>query len=274
MEFDSQAFRGTAEYYAKGRPPYSGQLASTLRRELSLDGTGVLLDAGCGPGVLELDLAVLFLQVIALDPEAGMLREGERRCLLAGVENVRWVQGVAEDIPTLGIGPCRAATFGQSFHRVRQLEVAEIVYDLLEAGGSLVLISNQVDGRPRPEGPGYPDIPHAEIRELIISFLGESTRHYLATWNEGMPERFEVTLQKTRFGGSRTIYAPGRPDLIRDVDSVLAKYLSMSYSAPRLFSDRLVDFECDLRSLLFDCSPSGLFWDWPGDTELVIATKR
>jgi hypothetical protein len=36
--FDPQAFEGTAEYYAAGRPPYSAQLADTMIRELSLDG--------------------------------------------------------------------------------------------------------------------------------------------------------------------------------------------------------------------------------------------
>ena len=46
--FDPQAFEGTAEYYAVGRPPYSAQLADTMARELSLDGTGQLLDVGCG----------------------------------------------------------------------------------------------------------------------------------------------------------------------------------------------------------------------------------
>ena len=40
--FDPQAFEGTAEYYAVGRPPYSAQLADTVARELSLDGTGQL----------------------------------------------------------------------------------------------------------------------------------------------------------------------------------------------------------------------------------------
>jgi ubiquinone/menaquinone biosynthesis C-methylase UbiE len=273
MEFNPQAFQGTAEYYSIGRPPYSEQLGDTLKQELSLNGTGLLLDVGCGPGVLELELAALFDQAVALDPEVGMLRVGKRRCQLAGVGNVRWIQGVAEEISTLGIGPCRVVTFGQSFHRVRQLEVADTVFVLLEPGGSLVLISNQVDGRPRPHGPDHPDIPHAEIRELIISYLGESTRHYLATWNEGQPPRFEDTLLKTRFGGSRTVYAPGRPDLIRDVDTVVANYLSMSYSAPPLFGDRLIEFQLDLLRLLFERSPSGLFWDWPGDTELVIATK-
>jgi SAM-dependent methyltransferase len=222
---------------------------------------------------LELALATLFRDVVALDPEVGMLAEGERRCRQAGIDNVRWTRGVAEDIDPFNIGPCRVVTFGQSFHRVRRLEVGELIYDVLEPGGSLVLISNAVDGRPQPDGPHYPRVPHAEVLELIISYLGEATRHYLATWDAGEPERFEDTLALTRFGGSRTIYAPGRPDLIRDVDAVVANYFSLSYAAPRLFGDRRAEYETELRRLLHDHSPTGLFWDWPGDTEMVIATK-
>jgi SAM-dependent methyltransferase len=272
--FDPQAFEGTAEYYAVGRSPYSAQLADTLARELSLDGTGQLLDVGCGPGVLVLPLARLFDQATALDPEPGMLEAGRRSCQQAGVANVRWVQGVAEDIATLNLGPQRVVTFGQSFHRVRRLEVAEVVYDLLVQGGSLVLISHNVDdGRPRPANPGYPEVPHAAVRKLILDYLGDSTRNYLATWNEGQPARFEETLSQTRFGGSRTIYAPGRPDLVSNIDTVVANCFSLSYAAPRWFGNRRADFEADLRHLLHEYSPDGLFWDWPGDTELVIATK-
>jgi SAM-dependent methyltransferase len=273
MQFDPQAFQGTAEYYALGRPPYSEHLASTLARELSLDGTGHLLDVGCGPGVLELALAALFTNVSALEPEVGMVREGERRTRQAGIDNVRWLSGVAEDIPALGVGPCRVVTFGQSFHRVRQFEVTEIVYDVLEAGGSMVTVSHAIDGRPRPTGPGYPEIPRDAVRGLIIEYLGDGTRHYLDTWNADQPDRFEDTIVKTRFGRPRTVFAPGRPDLIRDLDVVVANFFSLSYAAPRLFGDRRDEFESDLRQLLLEHSPTGLFWDWPGDTELVIATK-
>jgi SAM-dependent methyltransferase len=273
MQLDPLAFVGTAEYYTIGRPPYSAELAGTMARELSLNGAGQLLDVGCGPGVLALPLAGLFEQVTALDPERGMLREGQRRCEQAGIGNVHWVEAVAEDIPALGLSPCRVVTFGQSFHRVRRLEVAEAVFDLLAPGGSLVLISHEVNGRPRPADAGYPPIPHSAIRQLVIDHLGEGARRYLETWNEGQPARFEDTLVQTRFGGSRTIYAPGRPDLIRDIDTIVADTFSKSYSAPRLFGDRLPDFEADLRCLLREHSPQGLFWDWPGDTELVIATK-
>ena len=272
--FDPQAFEGTAEYYEIGRSPYSEYLADTMASELSLDGTGQMLDVGCGPGVLVLPLARLFDHVTGLDPERGMLQAAQRRCQQAGVTNVRWVQGVADDIATLNLGSWRVVTFGQSFHRVRRLEVAEAVYDQLVSGGSLVLIShNADDGRPRPANPGYPEIPHAAVRKLVLNYLGDSTRHYLATWNEGQPARFEHTLSQTRFGGSRTIYAPGRSDLVRDIDSVVANCFSLSYAAPRWFGDRRVDFEADLRHLLLEHSPNGLFWDWPGDTELVIATK-
>ena len=187
MELDPLAFRGTAEYYSIGRPPYSQQLADTMARALSLDGTGQLLDVGCGPGVLVLALATLFDRIVGLDPEEGMLREGARRCDQAGLANVRWIRGVAEDVASLDIAPCRVVTFGQSFHRVHRLEVANLMFDLLETGGSLVLISNVVAGRPWPEGPPYPRIPHDDIIELVIDYLGPGTRNYLATWNEGQP---------------------------------------------------------------------------------------
>ncbi|MGC2484985.1 MAG: class I SAM-dependent methyltransferase [Acidimicrobiales bacterium] len=273
MEFDPLAFEGTAEYYSAGRPPYSVELASTMRRELSLDGSGQLLDVGCGPGVLELELASLFARTVALDPEPGMLREGRRRCDQAGVLNVNWVKSEAGDLTDLDIAPSRVVTFAQSFHRVHKFEIAEMVYDILEPGGSLVLVSNVTDSRTEPMSPGYPPIPHHAIRELIVFYLGDATRHYLATWRENQPARFEDTLALTRFQGSRTVYAPGRPDLIRDIDTVVANCFSLSYAAPRLFGERREAFESDLRRVLGDHSPSGLFWDWPGDTELVIATK-
>jgi len=69
----------------------------------------------------------------------------------------------------------------------------------------------------------------------------------------------------------RSIFVPGLPDLVRDSESVLSGYFSMSSSAPHLFCDRVDDFAAEVRELLRSRSPEGIFWDWPGDTEVILA---
>ena len=80
-------------------------------------------------------------------------------------------------------------------------------------------------------------------------------------------------MARTRFGQPRQVFAPGRPDIVRDIDSVVDGYFSLSTSAPHLFGNHREQFEQEMRALLHDASPSGLFWDWPGDTEIVVANK-
>jgi SAM-dependent methyltransferase len=273
MQLDPLAFEGLAAQYSAGRPPYSAVLPETLAGELDLDGTGHLLDVGCGPGVLVRQLAHLFDRVTALDPSRDMLAEGRRLADLDGITDVRWIEGVAEELPTLGIGPTRLVTFGQSFHRTDRLLVAEYVYDALHPGGAIALVAHDIDGRPEPPNPGHPTIPHDDIRELVVTYLGEDTRRYLAYWAEPQ-ERFADTLTRTRFNDVRTVFAPGRADLTPSLDSVVADCFSKSYAAPRRFGDRLEQFEADLRQMLLGHSPEGLFWDWPGDTEIVLGVKH
>jgi hypothetical protein len=67
--------------------------------------------------------------------------------------------------------------------------------------------------------------------------------------------------------------SPGIPDLLRDRQSVLSGCLSLSSSAPHLFGDRLDDFAGEVRALLASRSAEGIFWDWPGDTEVIMTRK-
>src|SRR5207247_946948 len=64
VRYDPSLFEGTAAHYVRGRPAYSRALAATLAAELGLDGTGRLLDAGCGPGILTLQLASRFGEAV------------------------------------------------------------------------------------------------------------------------------------------------------------------------------------------------------------------
>lgn len=270
--YDPTIFKGTAAHYRFGRPPYSPRLESRLAAELDLNATGRLLDGGCGPGILTVRLAPLFEQVVGLDPDAAMLTEGRRAAEERGIANITWVEARAEDLPNAAPGPFRLVTFGQSFHWTDEELVAETVYDMLEPGGALALIVHTVEGRPKPPSPGPPPIPHDEIRALVEKYLGSTKRAGQGVAPIRM-HRFEDVLVRTRFGMPTSLFVPGIPDLVRESDSVLSGYFSMSSSAAHLFGDRVEDFAAEVRELLAARSPEGVFWDWPGDTEIVLARK-
>jgi SAM-dependent methyltransferase len=272
VAYDPTIYLGSAAHYRYGRPAYSPELEAVLTQKTGLDGTGRLLDAGCGPGVLTIRLAHLFERAVGLDPDADMLAEGCRAAEEKGVTNIRWVQGLAEDLPAVAPGPYKLVTFGQSFHWTDEQQVAEVVYDMLEPGGALVLIAHTVTGRPRPPDPGAPPIPHDDLKALVVKYLGSTRRAGQGTAQE-RTHRFEDVLARTRFGVPQQLFVPGVPDLLRDSESVLSGYLSLSSSAPHLFGDRLGDFAGEVRALLASRSAEGIFWDWPGDTEVMLARK-
>jgi SAM-dependent methyltransferase len=272
VSYDPTIYEGAATYYRYGRPAYSPQLEAVLAEELGLDRSGRLLDGGCGPGILTIRLAHLFEEVVGLDPDAAMLAEGRRVAQERCITNVRWVQAVAEDIRRAAPGPYRVVTFGQSFHWTDEARVAEAVYDVLEPGGALALIVHTVEGRPVPPDPGPPPIPHEEILAVVEEYLGSRRRAGRGS-APVRTHRFEDVLARTRFGAPRSVFAPGIPDLVRDPESVLSGYFSMSSSAPHLFGDRVMDFAEEVRELLASRSPGGIFWDWPGDTEVILARK-
>jgi SAM-dependent methyltransferase len=272
VSYDPTIYQGAAAHYRYGRPAYSPQLEAVLAEELNLDGSGRLLDAGCGPGILTVRLAYLFDEAVGLDPDLAMIAEGRRVAQEQGITKISWVEARAEDLPGVAPGPYRLVTFGQSFWWTDEARVAEAVYSVLEPGGAMALIVHTVDGRPVPPSPGPPPIPHAEIKRLVEKYLGTTQRA-----GQGVKpvrtHRFEDVLARTRFGLPRSVFAPGIPDLLRDSRSVLSGYFSMSSSAPHLFGDRVDDFAREVRELLRSRSPEGIFWDWPGDTEVTLARK-
>jgi hypothetical protein len=110
------------------------------------------------------------------------------------------------------------------------------------------------------------------MAELVQHYLGpipRSGRGYV----QPRDHTFEDILVRTRFGEPITLWAAGIPDLVRDTESVLSGYFSMTTSAPHLFGDRIDEFASEARALLRRRSPKGRFWDWPGDTAIVLACR-
>jgi SAM-dependent methyltransferase len=272
VRYDPSFYGGAAVHYRSGRPPYSPRLEALLADELGLDGSGRLLDVGCGPGFLTVRLAHLFEAAVGLDPDPAMIAEGRRAARERGVANITWIQARAEELPAAAPGPYRLVTFGQSFYWTDEVPVAEAVYDMVDPGGGLALVGHQAQGRAVPPSPGPPRIPHDEIGELVRKYLGPTRRAGQST-----PPVQALSLQdalaSTRFGAPRVIFVPGPPDHVQDVEGVLSNYFSMSWAAPHLFGDRAEAFADEVRELLRERSPAGVFWDWPGDTEVMLVRK-
>jgi len=201
-----------------------------------------------------------------------MIAEGRRAAQERDIANITWIQARAEELPAVAPGPYRLVTFGQSFYWTDEVPVAEAVYDMVEPGGALVLVGHQAEGRPVPPSPGLPHIPHDEIRELVRKYLGPTRRAGQST-APVQALSLQDALASTRFGAPRVIFAPGIPDHVQDIEGVLSNYFSMSYAAPHLFGDRVEEFAGDMRELLRERSPEGVFWDWPGDTEVMLVRK-
>lgn len=128
--------RGSLRHRSHALPP---SLADAIGKELDLDGTGRLLDVGCGPGSLTLLLAPLFEAAAGVDADHDMIIEAMRRAskTKAKATNIEWRHLRAEDLPA-DLGTFRVAAFAQSFHWMDQLLVARRVRDMLSPGGGWV----------------------------------------------------------------------------------------------------------------------------------------
>jgi SAM-dependent methyltransferase len=267
--WDPALYEGSAPYYARGRLPYPPELADVLREALSLDGTGRLIDVGCGPGSVALLLAGLFEEVVGVDPDPGMIAAAEARAGERGVANARWVRMTAESLPG-GLGRFRMATFAQSFHWMDRAAVASIVREMLEPGGSWVHVDATTHcGVETAVGLSRPSPPRAEIDDLIRTYLGATRRAGRATLPEGTPSGEDAIMVAAGFSGPQRLRVAGHL-YARSEDEIVASVFSLSSAAPHHFGERLAEFEAELRRLLRDHSPSGRFAEQARDVELVI----
>ncbi|MFF3402349.1 class I SAM-dependent methyltransferase [Streptomyces sp. NPDC002659] len=269
-EWDDMLFSGTAAYYQRGRLPYAPGLADVLAEVLKLDGQGRLIDVGCGPGTLALSLAHLFGEIVGVDPDREMIAEAKREAVERGVtEKAQWVQARAEDLPA-GLGTFSVATFGQSFHWMDRDLVAATTRDMLQAGGTLVHISDVKTEARTVDALPYPAVPHATIEGLVRRYLGPVRRAGRGVLPQGTPGGEAAVLARAGFSGPQRHVVPGGQPLERTVDEVVAGVFSMSFSAPHLFGPRRDAFEAELRRLLLEVSASGRFSERQPSTEVFV----
>ncbi|NAZ86067.1 class I SAM-dependent methyltransferase [Kineococcus indalonis] len=277
--WDPSLYAGSAAHYALGRVPYPPELAGELARALPLDGSGVLLDVGCGPGSLTLLLAPHVALAVGVDADEAMLAEAARLAAQQGVRNVRWRHLRAEDLPADLPAP-RLVTFAQSFHWVDRPRVAAAVRAALVPGGALVHVSatthegvdSRDEGGPGAGGPGapaHPRPPRRAVDALVRRHLGPRRRAGRGVLTSGTPGGEDEVYRAAGFSGPQRLHLPGR-EVERSAEQVAASVYSLSSSAPHLFGERLGAFDRELRALLAAAAPRGRFTERVGPVVLSI----
>lgn len=256
--YDPDLFRGAAAFYDRYRAPYAWAAIAFVVERLGLDARSRLLDLGCGPGTLARRLAPRVAEVLAMDPDPDMLAEGRRLAALEGCANIAWRQAGSAELGRL-TGPFRAAVMGQSFHWMERDRVLDDLDRLIEPGGGIALVN---PGRRRPQESWEPI-----AEQLVEQYLGSRPPH-----PQRNPEpHHEPALRRSAFEIVEDVEFVSTVD--RDIASVIGAVYSLSGSTPRLFGDRLADFEADLASALRRASPAGLFHETV-ETGVIVAVKR
>ena len=215
-------FRGTASHYAQFRSRYPEELLRQLAEWAGLDGTGRLLDLGCGPGFLAVPLSAYVAEVIAVDPEPEMLAQMEAR------PNVRGLVGRAEDVDE-SWGTFRLATIGRAFH---WMDGPVVLERLARVTPQLALVGDRLEESDA----------QVTVRDIAEELFGE--RPAMKQPNV----RYEESLAGSAF--SDVVELRVEVERTWTVDQLIGLAYSTSYGAPHRVGYRREEFERELRARL------------------------
>ena len=247
-KYDLTIYEGTAWYYSRYRPKYPPSLVRILRENFRLDGTGRLLDLGCGPGPVAIALAHLFDEVLAMDPDDAMRAEGERIARERGIGNIQWQFGGSKDL-SRELGQFRLVTMGNSFHWMDRARTLDALYDLVTDGGGIAVVG---------EGAPIPPPPPTRWRAAINTVLKRYLPDRQISWEPPGPppeERHEVYIARSRFKDLLS-YSESL-NVEWTVDSMIGNLYSMSFCSRRVLGDHVDAFERDVRAAILAAEPSG-----------------
>jgi SAM-dependent methyltransferase len=169
----AHGFDGVAEEYERGRPGYPPEVVAAI----GLPPGARVADVGAGTGKLTRALAAAGLDVVAVEPLAGM-----RAALAAAVPGVDVVDGTAEALP-LADASLDAVVCADAFHWFDGPRAVEELARAIRPGGALVVVTNTAAGEASAQGAGWAaeliDLLNA-VRPEHPAFAGDQGREAIA----------------------------------------------------------------------------------------------
>lgn len=257
-----------AQIYAEYRPRYPQNLIEELRLRTVGDHGDLLIDWGCGTGELTLPLSRYFEGVRAVDVGADRIAVAEESARKAGIENIEWHIGKAED---LEIAPesCDLITCASAFHWMDRELLSERAFRGLRGGGSLAVA-----------GGGGDDIWsggkdwHEVARACLVKYLDSASpggKPASETSNPN-PAKKRWHADYLTSAGFEVEHLQFPTEFSWPVDRVAGYMYSITGGIPWTLGDRRADFEREFSEALTRLSPSGVVHETI-DFFLLIASK-
>jgi len=234
----SSRFRSAGPYYVRFRPRYPAALIAALVQRSGLDGSGRLLDLGCGPGFLAIALAPHVAEAVGMDPEPEMLSLAAAEAAAAGVR-LTLVEGGSGDLgPELG--EFRLVTMGRSFHWMERDQTLAALDRLVASGGAVaVLGEHHVEAADNDWRAVWETI----ARKWTGIASGARARRRNPDW---VPH--DAVLRRSAFSEVERLTVALARDT--DLEALIGRAYSMSASTPAALGDKRTEFEADLRQAL------------------------
>lgn len=254
-------FTGTAWHYARYRPGYPQVFFDDLVQRFHLDGTGRLLDLGCGTGQLTLPLAEHVTEAVGMDPEPEMLAEAARQAHAAHVANATWVQGNSADLPG-EFGRFRLVTMGRSFHWMDREQILTALDRMVDEDGGLVIANDSCLVRPTTTW-------QRAIEDIERRFLPPDQQPGKMTGSDAHQPHEEILARSPFAHVHRLVYEFDRPWTL---EQAIGYLYSTSLPLRQLLGDQRTDFEKAITSALLAIDPNGQFAE-PVTLEVFAATR-
>ena len=247
--YDNTLFKGTAWYYARYRRPYPAAVFELLVDKFNLDGTGRMLDLGAGTGRVALPLSKYFEEVVAVEPDAEMIREGKQQAEEAAITNITWVPKTAEEF-TDRPESFRLVTFGAALHWMDKDAVLMKAHELLASGGGLAVVES---GKSlwRSEGRW-----HKEVLKVVKKYLGEERRAGKGIFPKD-ERRYEDVIAAAGFSNIETHKLQEQTEWT--IDDTIGSLYSTSFASKELLGEKAPAFERELREVLLKLNSEGTF---------------
>ncbi|MFA5358737.1 MAG: class I SAM-dependent methyltransferase [Patescibacteria group bacterium] len=243
-------FKSAAKGYTKYRGEYPKEVIEKIIAKLNLDGSGRLLDIGCGDGTLTFALSKYFKEVVAVDISIEMINEGKKRAKALGVNNINWIVKSANSLND-DIGRFDCITIAKALHWFDIEKVLSLSHKILKHNSAIVILGGKSIWNYAPTE------WEKKIIEIIKKYLGPERMTINGKFLVSQ-KPYEGYLKEAGFKNIK-VFGYTTPKGPKTVDEVLAEQFSTSYAAKELFGNRLINFEQELKNELLKIRPDNKF---------------